>query len=65
MHALISRILLDIAAWALILIGVGWALLCWFAAGMADRQVDTWNEIILPASAGLVPILLGIGILFR
>lgn len=41
----------------LIVVGIAWALLSWFAAGMADRE-PTLSELLAPAW-GLIPIVIG------
>lgn len=44
--------------------GIGWALLSWFAAGMADRAVDFPKEVILPGFLpGTIAVLAGIAII--
>jgi hypothetical protein len=52
-----------IVAILLIAGGVLWALLASFAASMASRQVDTWNEVVKPCAWGLVPIALGFALM--
>lgn len=47
-----------------IVAGVMWMVLAWFAAGMASRQVDFATEVLWPMSWGLVPILLGLALVF-
>lgn len=53
-------ILQVIVGAVLILGGLCWALLVWGAAGMADRTVSTWSDIVVPCLWSAVPIGLGI-----
>jgi len=48
----------------LIIGGIGWSLLAFFAAGMASRQIDTWNEQVKPALYGLAPVVLGAALIY-
>jgi hypothetical protein len=52
-----------IVAVLFIAVGAIWSFATWFAAGMASRPVDTWNEVVKPAAWGLAPIALGVSLL--
>ena len=47
----------------LILFGVGWGLLSFMAAGMADRET-TWMEHAGYPLMGLIPIIVGIAVIY-
>ncbi len=49
----------------LIVGGLGWSLLAFFAPMMASRQIDTWDEQVKPMLYGLAPVALGIIIVWR
>lgn len=46
----------------LILIGLGWAIMAMWAAGMASRKTTRWENAGRPA-LGLIPLVLGVAIL--
>ena len=49
----------------LILGGLLWIGVCVLAGNMADREVDWFKEILLPAAIGLIPIALGLWWIFK
>lgn len=55
--------LATIVACLFILGGVTWSVVVCLASGMAARPVDTWSEVIKPATYGLLPVALGLSML--
>ena len=49
----------------LILGGLGWMGLCVLAGNMADREVNWFKDICLPASLGLIPIAIAVLLLCK
>jgi len=59
------KILMVAISVVLILVGLGWMFVCVLAGNMADREVNRFKEIWLPASLGLIPIVVAVLLLCR
>lgn len=62
---MILTILKIIGSSVLILMGLVWIFLSILSACMADRSINPLTEMYLPASIGLIPIIIGFVILWN
>lgn len=54
----------KILGWIFIIAGIIWPILVFFAAAHASRSVDTWHEVVKPSLFGVVPILIGVALVW-